>query len=196
MDRPVPTATLSLSKFDVAERQLLQAIRMFFAEEDAVSIHTLSEAAGQVLHDIGKTKGVFSLVRDYERIRPERKKEWLDAIFRSRNFFKHADKDANAVREFKDVFNDFSLLDSMNMYATLKKRWTPETLMFMVWFGLAHPHLVRETADLHEVLQRLKANHDNVTAENKRHFAKLIRALRSGELSAPNVDLTYGLPSV
>ena len=36
---------LLLSKFDVAERQLLQAIRLFFKEEDEVSIHTLSEAA-------------------------------------------------------------------------------------------------------------------------------------------------------
>ena len=40
-----------LTKFEVAERQLLQAINMFFREDDPVSIQTLAEAANQVLHD-------------------------------------------------------------------------------------------------------------------------------------------------
>lgn len=184
---------LHLSKFEVAERQLLQAIRMFFEEEDEVSIHTLSEAAAQVLYDIGKKSGVVSIVRDNDLIRPERKSEWLAAMFRSRNFFKHAIKDATTVHEFKSVSNDFSLLDAMNMHHTLKKRWTPETLMFMVWFGLAHPHLVREDSDLLQVLENLKANGSEARSDNKQHFSKVISALRAGKLSAPNVDLSYGV---
>jgi hypothetical protein len=187
-------AVLRLNKFDVAERQLLQAIRMFFDEQDEVSIHTLSEAASQVLHDIGKKSGVFSIVRDNDQIRPESRSEWLAAIFSSRNFFKHADRDATKVHEFKAVFNDFSLLDAMNMYTTLKKRWTPETLNFMVWFGLAHPHLVRNDSDLYPVLAKLQANGNEARADNKKHFARVITALREGKLSAPNLDLSYGLP--
>ena len=137
---------LKLSKFDVAERQLLLAIRLFFSSEDDVSIHTLSEAAGQILHDIGKDAGVSSIVRDSDRIRPERMKEWLAAIFKSRNFFKHADRDKGDVHEFKPEFNDMSLLDAVNMYSTLKRRWTPETLIFLVWFGLKYPTWSKRTA--------------------------------------------------
>jgi hypothetical protein len=66
-----------LSKFDVAERQLLQAIRMFFGEEDPVSIHTLAEAAAQVLNDIGEKYGARSFLRDSDIIREDKRKEWL-----------------------------------------------------------------------------------------------------------------------
>jgi hypothetical protein len=69
--------SMLLSKFDVAERQLLQAIRMFFGEEDPVSIHTLAEAAAQVLNDIGEKYGARSFLRDSDIIREDKRKEWL-----------------------------------------------------------------------------------------------------------------------
>lgn len=186
--------TLRLSKFDVAERQLLLAIRLFFDEEDEVSIHTLSEAAAQILHDIGKADGVFSIVRDHDRIRPEKKKEWLAAIFKSRNFFKHADKDKDEIHEFKPIFNDMSLLDAVSMYLSLKKRWTPETLLFLVWFGLKHSQLVKEDGDLIPVLARIAANGDVPMAESPRKafFGKAISVVRAGELTIPNVTLDFG----
>jgi hypothetical protein len=188
---------LRLSKFDVAERQLLLVIRLFFEEEDDVSIHTLSEAAAQILHDIGKAEGVFSMVRDNNRIRPERKKEWLAAIFKSRNFFKHADKDKNEFHEFKPEFNDMSLIDAVNMYSSLKKYWTPETLLFFVWFGLKYPHLIKEDNDLTPVLARLASKGDIPVAESPRKafFSKAIAAVRSGGLTIPNLTLDFGLPS-
>jgi len=183
---------LRLSKFDVAERQLLLAIRLFFAEEDDVSIHTLCEAAAQVLHDIGKSSGVTSIVRDSDRIRPEHQKEWFAAIFKSRNFFKHADQDKDQVHEFKSVFNDMSLLDAVNMYASLKKCWTPETLLFLVWFGLKHPHLIKEDSDLSPVLARLSSNGYTPGPSNKAFFGRAIAALRSGAITMPNVALHMG----
>lgn len=190
-----PEYVLKLSKFDVAERQLLLAIRLFFSSEDVVSIHTLSEAAGQILHDIGKEAGVSSIVRDSDRIRPERMKEWLAVIFKSRNFFKHADRDKDEVHEFKPVFNDMSLLDAVNMYSTLKKRWTPETLIFLVWFGLKHPHLVKEDSDLNAVRLKLSTGGYAPGPADKAFYGKAIAALRSGSLSMPNVTLALGLVS-
>lgn len=193
MKPPLDDTPIVLTKFDVAERQLFQAIKMFFAEEDAVSIHTLSEAAGQVLHDIGKSKGVLSLARDYEGIRPERKKEWLAAVFASRNYFKHADKDADGLHEFKNAFNDFSLLDAINMHSTLKKGWAPESLIFTVWFGLQHPSIVKESSDLDDALNKIRSQRFGATPDNKALFGRLISALRSGEISAPNVTLASGV---
>lgn len=186
---------LKLSKFEVAERQLLLAIRLFFSSEDDVSIHTLAEAAGQILHDIGKDSGVSSFVRDSDRIRPEYMKEWHEAIFKSRNFFKHADRDKDEIHEFKPVFNDTSLLDAVNMYSTLKKRWTPETLIFCVWFGLEHPHTIKKNSDMDTVRMKLSAGGYAPGPDDKAFYGRAIAALRSGKLSLPNVTLASDLVS-
>ena len=194
MTTSITEPCIRLSKFDVAERQLLQAIRMFFAEEDAVSIHTLSEAAAQVIHDIGKKTGTMSIWRDSARIAPERMAEWLAAVFSSRNFFKHADRDPGNTHEFKLSFNDFSILDAVLMYATLKKHWTPETLLFITWFGIAYPDLLLEETDLHKIITKLQDNHE-AKADNKKYFSRAITALRTGVVSTSNVNLDYGVPT-
>ncbi|RSZ24084.1 hypothetical protein EJO66_32160 [Variovorax beijingensis] len=182
-------STLSLSKFDAAERQLLLAIRLFFAEEDPVSIHTLAESAGQVLHDVGKDLGVVSLVRDYELILPEKKRDWLAAIFKARNFFKHADKDPNGILEFRPSTNDFSLIDAVGMYSSLKQRFAPETIVFLMWFAVRYPELVVEESDLGQIVKKFATNGITPDAEKKENFLKMIGEIRSGEISVPNVAL-------
>jgi hypothetical protein len=181
---------LVLSKFDVAERQLLQAIRLFFKEEDEVSIHTLSEAAAQVLYDIRDEYDIQSIFRDSDHIRPERRTEWLAIVFKSRNFFKHADRDKGKVHEFKSIFNDMSILDAVNMYQKVKKRWTPETILFFVWLGLQYPDLLLEDSELKTALDSLAAKDYAPNHYNKAFFAWAIDMLRSGDLTMPNV-VTY-----
>ncbi|MFZ6049397.1 hypothetical protein ACFW0H_25150 [Pseudomonas sp. CR3202] len=122
---------ITLTKLDVAERQLLTAINLFFQEQDAVSIHTLSEAASQVLHDFGRSRGVKSIFRDSDKIRPDKKKEFLYYLFKFRNFFKHADKDVHEVYEFEEDINIFSLLDAVKVHRSIKGALTPETLAFL-----------------------------------------------------------------
>lgn len=107
---------MKLTKFDVAERQLLQSIRLLFRDEDPVSIHTLSESALQVLRDIGSEFGTTSRLRDNDLIRPDKKKEWYRALAKSRNFFKHADKDKTSIHEFDTEANIFSILDDVCRY--------------------------------------------------------------------------------
>jgi hypothetical protein len=184
---------LNLSKFDVAERQLMQALQLFFDSRDPVSIHTLAEAAAQILYDIGDAHGVRSISRDNERIRPDKKKEWLSALHRSRNFFKHADRDKQAFHEFKDIFNDMSLLDAVNMYIAIKKQWTPESLMFYVWFGLNYPELISEESNHHQILAGLRDGPYGPSPGDKARFGELVRMLRSGELSMSNLALYSGL---
>lgn len=189
----MPDSVFTLTKFDAAERQLLLAIRLFFAEEDEVSIHMLAEAAGQVMHDIGKAKGATSIVRDYPRIRPDRKKEWLAVIFTPRNFFKHGAKDANETLEFKSIFNDFSLLDAVQMYQVLKGNWTPETMVFIVWFGLKYPDLFEEGSDLGLVLANLRSAGGLSDPSAKELFSDAIAEIRSGRMVTPNIAMHLGL---
>ena len=189
-----PRDPLLLTKFDVAERQLNQAILLFFDEGDPVSIHTLAEASSQILYDIRSDTGSVSFARDTDRIKPEYKRDWLNAIFKSRNFFKHADKDRSEVHEFKDEFNHFSLFDGTNMYLTAKRAWTPESMIYIAWFCASYPKYVIEGTDFDAVVSRFVAGPTKLDITNRRLFAQGIRALRDGTMAVPGVNLSRGLP--
>ena len=182
---------IELSKFDVAERQLLQAINMFFNGEDSVSIHTLSEAASQVLYDIGGKD--WSTVRDNDYIKEEKKEIWLQYLFKSRNFFKHADRDKNKTHEFNSELNNFSLLEAANMYTHLKKKWVPESLMFHAWFAIEYPELIREGTEVHKLYVSGENGGFLPDPKNKTLMYEFIQNMRNGINVIPNVSLEYGL---
>jgi hypothetical protein len=185
---------LRLTKFDVAERQLNQAIALFFGGGDPVSIHTLAEAAAQVLYDIRSQHGGTSLTRDSNLIREEKKKEWLSYVFRSRNFFKHADRDANATHEFKDTFNHFSLLDATNLYLTAKKAWTPESLLYFSWFALSYPHLIKKGDEMAHLVEQWQRGANAIDADDFPTIEACLLELRTGRLKIPGLSLELGLP--
>jgi hypothetical protein len=71
-------AQLHITKLAAAEWQLRAAIRMFFADEDELAIHTVASAAYRVIADLKTAQGVdetedvflasiFYAVRDYRR---------------------------------------------------------------------------------------------------------------------------------
>jgi hypothetical protein len=182
-----------LSKFDVAERQLLQAIRMFFRGDDPISIHTLAEAANQVLSDIGEEFGAKSLLRDDKLIRKDKMKEWLRHLFKSRNFFKHADRDKDEIDEFKPLFNDFSLIDGINMYSTIKKAWVPESIAFQVWFSTKYPDLLIEESDFNKMILSGIQTNQVPKPEDISLLYDFIVSLRNGSASLDNITIQYGL---
>ena len=72
------SAKLYVNKLAAAQRQLRAAVRMFFAGEDELAIHTVVSAAYRVLSDLKKDQGrdevgdchlttLFYAVRDYRR---------------------------------------------------------------------------------------------------------------------------------
>src|SRR5260221_5624954 len=50
-------AKVHINKLAAGERQLRAAIRMFFAEEDALAIHTVASAAYGILKDLKAERG-------------------------------------------------------------------------------------------------------------------------------------------
>jgi hypothetical protein len=188
-----PMETIVLSKFDVAERQLLQVIKMFFRGDDPVSIHTLAEAAGQILSDIGEEFGARSLLKDNDLIRTDKIKEWRNHLNKSKNFFKHADRDKNETHEFKPFFNDFSLLDSSNMYSIIKKTWVPESLVFQIWFSTKYPDLLIEESEFNKKILYGINDGQFPNPENKMIYFDIINNFRNGLISLDNVMIEYGL---
>ena len=74
----VAMAEIYITKLLAARRQLYAAIRMFFADEDELAIHTVASAAYRVICDLKSQRGrdevgdyyltsVFYVVRDYRR---------------------------------------------------------------------------------------------------------------------------------
>jgi hypothetical protein len=74
----VGTARIHLTKLAAAQRQLRAAVRMFFAGEDDLAIHTVASAAYRVLSDLKAERGkdevgdyylttIFYAVREYRR---------------------------------------------------------------------------------------------------------------------------------
>ena len=72
------SAEIYVTKLAAARRQLCTAIRLFFAREDELAIHTITSAAYRVIRDLKSQRGhdevgdyyltmVFYVVRDYRR---------------------------------------------------------------------------------------------------------------------------------
>jgi len=68
-----------VTKLAAAQRQLRAAIRMFFAGEDELAVHTVASASYRILADLKEERGrdevgdyyltaIFYCVRDYHRV--------------------------------------------------------------------------------------------------------------------------------
>ncbi|MCR9967351.1 hypothetical protein [Vibrio antiquarius] len=125
---------LKLSKFDVAERQLCLAIELFFKSADPVAIHTLSEAASQILRDIAPEYSKHSFYRQHPDWSKSERKELNRQLNEARNFFKHADKDPKALIDFNPASNHLSLLETSVLHIDIKGSVEPEVLVFSAWF--------------------------------------------------------------
>jgi hypothetical protein len=135
---------IKISKTDAAKRQLETAIRLWFFSGEPTSIHTLAAAALQVLHDLGRKGGVSSILRNPPNIRPEYKKRVLESFSRYENFFKHADKDPNALLEFNPEGTEIFMLDAVLTYESLTQEAVPMFSTFKAWIFIQKPELMIE----------------------------------------------------
>ena len=74
---------IKLSKIEVAEIQLNEAIYLFFDKAHPIIIETLIGATLGILRDIGKTKGVPAPFHDSDKIKEEHKGTWISHIHKA-----------------------------------------------------------------------------------------------------------------
>lgn len=167
---PVSTVT----NIEAAKRQLCTAIRLFFADGDAVTVHTVATAAREVLEKQCRKAGLprmFDFVREGS---PEVAEGTLWNLLNGpRNFFKHpADKPDTAI-EFDDSLNDFQLLSGCQDCATLQPTQQPlEVQAFMIWF------LAVEFPDA-EAMAKADPVDANAAMLLQRHIDRLFPGLRT-----------------
>ncbi|MCP4551985.1 MAG: hypothetical protein GY834_08125 [Bacteroidetes bacterium] len=152
---------LIVDKFEVAKRQIISAIKMFFYEWDVVSQHTLLGAAHQILCDISKIEGKSLSIKDSPLIKEDKRKEFIKAVNMPQNYFKHAEKDHKQKLIFKYQFVPFYLFDTIRMYILLSSN-DPcfEMRIFLMWFQLRYPDLLNYPA-AEKDLQKIRADTKN-----------------------------------
>ena len=140
------TTVESVTKIQAAERQLRVAIQLFFERADLVAVSTLTSAAGQVLRDLGRHRGIPSPIRDSDLIRDERRAEFIQILNRAPNFFKHADRDPEEILDFHPDAIPFEIFEAVIMFWQLEHRWPAEMGVFWTWTTMKYPQLVKPGA--------------------------------------------------
>jgi hypothetical protein len=134
MPAPDERGFVIYSKKDVIRGHLNDAILLFFRESNISSVHTLAAAALEMLKSIAKKEGIaFGL--DIERAVPTH----LRGDFRKnasapKNFFKHADRDADALYRFHSMLTEFELMQAEDAYGTVYGHITYPMSIFRLWF--------------------------------------------------------------
>jgi hypothetical protein len=137
-------ASIRLNKIEAARRQTDAAIRMTFASEDPIAIHTVASAGHRIIRDICEQRGdIESYKRVTDWIVPGRETEFWRYYNATANFLKHADRDAGDVHDLDDEAADFMLILSAKWYRDLGHQPTTEMNAFAMWWTLQNPDLLK-----------------------------------------------------
>jgi hypothetical protein len=160
----------TVTKLEVAERQLRLAIRLFFERRDIVGIHTLGAAAEGVLSPLAKAKGVIARYEFFEaEFGAEKRKEILDSLRKPQNFFKHSGKDPNETLKFYYEDTEYQLIEAIILWVHVTQRPpTPEMGMFFAWFVSKYPDWFHEEFSRPLIEEIHSANFDDFEANLKR----------------------------
>ena len=130
-----------ISKLEAAERNLREAIILFFQKRDPVAIHTLAAASQQVLRDLAMAvmPEYIGFLHDHPGLRQDLSTEWKRLLNEPRNFFKHADKDVSALIDFDEILNEILLIDAVAIRAQVTTEPHLESSVYAAWFELKYP---------------------------------------------------------
>jgi len=123
-----------ITKLEAARRQLSAAIRLFFAGEDAIVVHSLASSAANLYSDlVERTTSRESWRRRFGNSGQRAQGEVKAILNDAWNFFKHADRDATSDLEFDEEHTELMLF-----YGTLEcgelEPTTEEMKLFQLWF--------------------------------------------------------------
>jgi len=129
-----------IDKIDVVKRQIKESVRLFFEERDPVAIHTLIASAHQILFDLGKIKGIESLVKNTKALKDDKIKDFLRGINYPFNFFKHADRDPDSKINVTPLINltEDLMLDAIILDQRINGSISFEAKIFWLWFVSKH----------------------------------------------------------
>jgi len=136
MDKFDADNTEWLTKLDVVERQLKEAIELFYERRDIVTIHTIVASAHQILFDLANIEDVESFMKNKNKIPSDEFWQHIKNLNFPYNFFKHADRDPDEkinIAPLKRISADF-LLDGILMFQSIQGNLFIEGKIFWAWY--------------------------------------------------------------
>jgi hypothetical protein len=170
---------LHISKLDAARRQLEVAIRLYFFDDDPVSIYTLGAASYGILRDYAASKGVELQTAEQgilRRVVPGKKRELMAALRKHQNFFKHANKDPDTLIEFDPESIEYLLFDGAVAYSQLTAETTPTMATFNLWWQYQHRGLIKEEFSADR--ERLETQSSIFEGGRRKYFARVLPLLQ------------------
>jgi hypothetical protein len=130
-----------IHKLDVAKRQLVAAIRLFFQGYDPIVVYSLAHNAREILAEIchyENKSGITDFIADTYNVG---RKDVFRISARYSNFFKHANRDPRGVLdEFNEEDIDGILYSAVHDLSELQGYVIPvECQVYTVWFFVAYP---------------------------------------------------------
>lgn len=143
------TSGITVSQLDAVHRQLSTAIELWLEDGDPVSIHTLSFAAYQIVHDLNRHRKGPALLLDSDLIKPEMKQEFVSIVKRDSNYFKHADdrgkkkKSPDSIVFYPEI-NEVYFSYILQGIKFLGEQLTPQEQTLMTWQAIQRPDLIND----------------------------------------------------
>jgi len=147
-------AQLYVNKQAAAMRQLNAAIRILFAGEDALAVHTITAAVHEVLTSVdhkSSDKSGFVYLETLDSLQEQHPKLFsgfsikdLKKLVHSKNrsganFLKHADKDPDNLLDTEALTTDHMLLEACTLYSNLGFDPSIEMQAFARWHLSVYP---------------------------------------------------------
>jgi hypothetical protein len=135
---------LRISKLDAARRQLDCAIKLWFRDDDAVSIHTLAFSAYAIIEDLNVKRGnaestMLAMVKRH--VKPENVETVMQALKKAMTFFKHANRDAEGILAFDPAESVGVMRLSVIGLDLLGEQLTDFQRAFVAWEAIHSPEL-------------------------------------------------------
>ena len=153
----------TLSKMEVSKRQLVTAIRLFFEGGDPVSVFTLAANAWEIIDELCNKAGIDSIsnqTRGHVLESKDLKRDYINSPYR--NYFKHADRDPDAVlKDFDERKCDGVILLAVEDYLRLNLKAPVEFQVFQLWYlalnieKVSDNHLNRILASTNELFPNI-----------------------------------------
>ena len=150
---------MTITKLDVAERQIVAAVRLLFDGGDPVPIYVLAAAAREITTALCMDRGIRSMVDRIQDIFPEKTRKQIYAwVHRHAAFFKHARTDPHGVLDdFEADEAEAVLYLACSDFSWLREGpRIAEVLVFEDWY-LAKQDVSRQTKLLHDLGRKSRA---------------------------------------
>lgn len=135
---------LVITKLEAAERQLREAIRLWFTDGDPIAVHSLACSAHQIIHDLNTKHGWRDLIYDSLIIKDEFRDEWAHVIKAPYNFLKHADRNAVGSIELHTEVTDLFILFSLMGLELLGRQHDATAGAYILYVMIHQPEQLTE----------------------------------------------------